>query len=257
MLSPDGRRVALTIRDENDADVWVYDLERGTFDRVTSSPATQFNPVWTPDGRRLYFVFEEPVFHVYSRAADGAAEPERVLDGPFDMVPQSVSPDGQFLVYQRADPSTRGGIWLLPLAGDPKPRAFVDTPFLEQGGAVSPDGRWLLYVSDETGRDEVYMHAFPDAGERVQVSTNGGRDAKWSRGGAEIFFREADKIMVASARGRTVGRPSMLFEKRLEGYDVARDGRFLAVVRDESAPPAPVNVVLNWFEELKRLVPTK
>ena len=254
-LSPDGTRLALTIRDENDADVWVYDLARGTFGRVTSSPTTQFNPVWTPDGRRLFFVFEEPVFHVYSRAVDGTAEPERVLDGPFDMVPRSVSPDGRLLVYTRSDPSTRGGIWVLPLEGDAKPRAFVDTPFSEQGGAVSPDGRWLLYVSDETGRDEVYMHAFPDAGERVQVSTNGGRDVKWSRDGTEIFFREADKMMMASARGRTVGRPTMLFEKRLVGYDVARDGRFLAVVPDESVPPAPVNVVLNWLEELKRLVP--
>jgi serine/threonine-protein kinase len=254
-LSPDGRRIALTIHDENDADVWVYDLARENFGRVTSSPTTQSNPVWTPDGRRLFFLFEEPVFHIYSRAADGGEESKRVMDGPFDVVPQSVSPDGQFLVYTRNAPSTKGGIWLLPLSGDPKPRAFVDTSFREQGGAVSPDGRRLSYVSDETGRQEIYLQAFPDGGDRVQVSTNGGRSAKWSRDGRELYFLEGDKMMVASVRDGTVGRPSVLFEKRLEGYDVAADGRFLAVLPDEQTPPAPVNVVLNWLEELKRRVP--
>jgi serine/threonine-protein kinase len=256
-LSPDGRRVALTIRDENDADIWVYDLSRQSFDRITSSPTTQFSPVWTPDARRLFFVFEEPVFHIYSRAVDGGAEPERVLDGPIDVIPLAVSPDGRFLVYQRNDPSTRGGVWLLPLSGDPKPRPFVDTSFREQGGALSPDAQWLAYVSDETGRDEVYLQAFPDRRERVSVSTNGGRAPKWSRDGREVFWREGDKMMVAYLRDGTIGRPSMLFEKRMEEYDVAPDGRFLAVLPDEGAPPAPVSVVLNFFEELKRLVPTK
>jgi serine/threonine-protein kinase len=256
-LSPDGRRLALTIRDEQDADVWVHDLARGTFGRVTSSPTTQSSPVWTPDGRRLFFVFEEPVFHIYSRLLDGGAEPERILDGPFDLTPLSVSPDGGILVYRRSDPSTRGGIWLLPLTGDRKPRAFVDTPASEDEGGVSPDGSWLAYRSDETGRDEVYLRSFPDGVERVQVSTNGGRTARWSRDGRDVFFREGDKLMAASVRGREVGRPVMLFEKPWGGYDVTPDGRFIAVLPDDDTPPAPVRIVLNWFEELRRLVPAK
>jgi serine/threonine protein kinase len=255
-LSPDGRRIALTVRDENDSDVWVYDLARESLGRVTSSPTTQMNPVWTPDGRRLYFVFEEPVFHIYSRAVDGGQEPQLVLGGPADMRPQSVSPDGQFLVYRRDDPVTRSGIWLLPLTGDKKPRVFVDTPSDEEGGLVSPDGRRLTYLSDETGRREVYLQPFPDGGERVQVSANGGRDPRWSRDGKTLYFREGDKMMAASVVGAAVGRPSMLFEKRIEDYDVAADGRFLAVLPDPTAPPAPVNVVLNWLEELRRLAPT-
>ena len=98
-ISPDGRTIALTIRDENDADVWTYDLPRGTFSRVSSSPTTQFRPIWSPDGRRLFFVFEEPVFHIYSHTVDGsAAEPARVLDGPSDLIPHAVSPNGEWLI---------------------------------------------------------------------------------------------------------------------------------------------------------------
>jgi Tol biopolymer transport system component len=168
-----------------------------------------------------------------------------------------VSQDGQFLVYRRSDPSLQTGLWLLPLTGDAQPKVLVDTPFREDEGAVSPDGRRLAYRSDETGREEVYLQAFPGGGERVQVSTNGGRDLRWSRDGKELFFREGDKMMAVAIRGNTVSRPSMLFEKRLQGYDAGADGRFLAALPDEHALPAPVNVVLNWFGELKRLVPTK
>ena len=258
-LSPDGRELAVSIRGERDADVWVYDLSRGTFGRVTTAPGTQSDPVWTPDGRRLYFLFEEPVFHIYSRLADGGPEPERILDGPFDVRPTSVSPDGGVLVYERNDPATtRQGIWLLPLTGERKPRAFVDTPAEERDGIVSPDGRWLAYRSDETGRDEVYLQSFPDGPDRVQVSTNGGQWVRWSRDGREIFFREGEKLMAASVRGREVGRPDMLFQRTWSGgYDVAPDGRFIAALPDENAPPTPARVVLNWLEELKQRVPTR
>ena len=216
-LSPDGRRVALTIREEGDVDVWVYDLLRENFGRITALPGTQSRPVWSADGRRLFFNWEEPVFHIYSRAADGAEAPQRVVDGPFDVNPTSVSPDGRFLVYERSDPVTKGGIWLLPLTGDAKPKAFVDTPAQEQDAAVSPDGRRLAYESNETGRGEIYLQAFPDGGDRVQVSTSGGRNARWSRDGKELYFREGDKMMAVSLQGSAVGRPMALFEKRFEG----------------------------------------
>ena len=185
----------------------MHDLVRGTFGRVTAAPATQSDPVWTPDGRRLFFLFEEPVFHIYSRLADGGPEPERILDGPSNLTPSSVSPDGRILVCNdRNDPSTRRGIWLLPLTGEQKPRAFVDTQAEERGGIVSPDSRWLAYRSDETGRDEVYIQSFPDGPDRVQVSTNGGQGQRWSRDGKEILFRRRE-LMAASVRGPDVGRP--------------------------------------------------
>jgi Tol biopolymer transport system component len=256
-ISPDGRTIALTIRDENDADIWTYDLARGTFTRISSSPTTQFHPIWSSDGRRLFFVFEEPVFHVYSHTVDGsAAEPARVLDGPSDLAPHAVSPDGQWLIYQRNDPKSKGGLWALGLKNGSTPRMLIDTPAEEGDAALSPDGRWLAYRSDETGRFEVYVQTFPDGGNRVPVSLNGGQVPRWSRDSRELFFREGDKMMAVAVKGRTFGRPSMLFTAPLFGYDVAADGRFLGVLRDSKVPQAPVNIVVNWSDELKQLVPT-
>jgi serine/threonine-protein kinase len=255
-LSPDGRLLALTIRDEN-ADIWTYDLARGTLSRITSSPTTQFEPVWSPDSRRLFFVFEEPVFHIYSQAVDNpAATPTRVLDGPFDMLPNSVSPDGAWLVYHRNDPKTRGGIWTLSLKDASTTRVILDTPAEEWYGRVSPDGRWLAYLSDETGRREVYVQAFPGGGNRVQLSLDGGGNPRWSRDSRSLFYLEGEKMMTVGLQGDSFGRPTMLFSAPLIGYDVAADGRFIGVMRDNTVPQAPVNIVLNWFDDLRRLVPS-
>jgi len=254
-VSPDGRLVALTIRDENDADIWTYDLARGTFSRVTTSPTTQFRPIWSPDGRRLFFVFEEPVFHIYSQGVDGSViAPSQVLAGPADVVPHSVSPDGQWLIYNRNDLTAKSGIWALSLK-DGQPRRLVDTMAEEDDAALSPDGQWLAYRSNETGRPEIYVQAFPDGRNRVQLSVNGGQQPRWSRNGRELFFRENDKMMAVAMEGRTFGRASMLFTAALLHYDVAADGRFLGVLRDNTVAQAPVNVVINWSDELKRLVP--
>jgi serine/threonine-protein kinase len=179
-----------------------------------------------------------------------------VLDGPLDLVPHSVSPDGAWLVYQRNDPKTQGGIWSLALKGESTPRVILDTAADETFSVVSPDGRWLAYTSDETGRREIYVQAFPDGGKRTQVSLNGGLDARWSRDSRQLYFREVQKVMAASVEGGTFGRPAMLFEAPLIDYDVAADGRFLGVLRDATVPQAPVNVVLNWFDELRRLAPS-
>lgn len=100
------------------------------------------------------------------------------------------------------------------------------------------------------------MQAFPDGGNRVPVSLNGGQEPRWSRDSSELFFREGDKMMAVAVKGRTFGRPSMLFTAPLFGYDVAPDGRFLGVLRDSTVPQASINIVVNWSDELTRLVPT-
>jgi hypothetical protein len=135
-------------------------------------------------------------------------------------------------------------------------------------GMISPDGRWLTYVSNESGRDEIYMRPFPGPGGRVLVSTDGGTEPMWSPDGRELFYRLGDKMMAVSITAEqdlSLVTPEALFEGNYQpgyiaqgintNYDIAPDGRFVMIRPEETSAPTQLNVVLNWFEELKRLVP--
>jgi serine/threonine-protein kinase len=255
-VSPSGDRASIVVTEGSDTDLWVYEFARGTLNPVSSTPGIEATPVWDPAGRRLFFTLEDRTFQIHARTLDGRAESELVLEHPFDVYPQAVSPDGRWLVYRRGDPSTRGGLWLLSLTGDAEERRFADDPsFREEVAVLSPGGEWLAYTSNESGRFEVWVERFPDGGDRVRVSTGGGTSPAWSADGGELYFREGDRMMVAALGDGLVDRPSLLFERRLLNYDVAPDGRFIAVLPDENAAPPVVDVVLNWFEELRRLSP--
>ncbi len=175
-LSPDGRRIAVSISDNHNTDIWIHDLERGTSSRFTFSPASDLNPIWTPDGRTVVYNGEEPQYTIYQRPADGSSDTQLLLKKPIDTVPTSVSPDGRWLVFTETATGTSGDIWLLPLDGEGEPRPFLQTNFQEEAGTVSPDGRWLAYHSNESGQFEIYAMPFPDGGSRVQVSLAGGQE---------------------------------------------------------------------------------
>ncbi len=145
---------------------------------------------------------------------------------------------------------------------------LLQTPFDEHTGMLSPDDRWLAYVSNESGREEIYMRPFPGPGGKVQISTEGGAEPQWSRDGKELFYRKGEKMMAVAISAEpelAAGKPTLLFEGRyLSGlsagnpatnYDVAPDGRFVMIRVEERTAPTQLNLVLNWFEELKRLVP--
>ncbi len=140
----------------------------------------------------------------------------------------------------------------------------MQTPFSEQKASISPDGRWLAYASDETGQFEVYVIAFPDPGGKTKISTDGGNDPRWSRDGRRLFYRNGRKMMevaVDYAGGFSPKTPVTLFEGSYEatefhpGYSVSRDGRFLMVKNPPESLPRQIHVILNWFEEVRRLVP--
>jgi len=165
------------------------------------------------------------------------------------------------LIFQHSFPKTRGDLLALPLDGG-EPRSVVQTPSDDTDGRLSPDGRWLAYVSDESGRREVYVQPFPQGGQRVQISIEGGNTPVWSRDGRELFFLQGTtKLMtvpISAGKELSPARPAQLFEARFDfGYDVAPDGRFIVAQRDPQAPPVPVHIVLNWFDELKAKAPLK
>ena len=260
-LSPDARRLAVTIREASGRDVWIYELERGAFSRATSGPTDEFNAIWTPDGKRLIFTVEERLYNVYGKAVNTPGSGELLVGGPHDSVPMSVSPDGKFLIFREGHPETGFDLWRLPLEGKGEPQVLVRSPFEDNNGVVSPDGRWLAYQSNESGRAEIYVQGFPDPGERWPISTEGGTDPAWSRDGRELIYRNLNRLMsvaVGSSPRFTADKPVALFERpgRAWSFDVGADPRsFILVERDPAAPPIAVSVVLNWFDELRRLVP--
>ena len=256
-VSPDGRRIVFEKADP-EPDVWFLDTTRDAFTRVTYTAGSETDPVWTADGRRIVFSHEEPVFHLYWRGADDSRPPERLLDGPEDQQATSVTPDGRFLLYQQSAPTTRGDLWMVPLTGERKPQLLVRTPFDERDAMVSADGRWMAYVSNETGRDEVYVQSFPDGRERTQASTGGGTTPRWPRRGNTLFYRDGDRLMavtVGAVPALSVSRPVIQFQAPFAaGFDVAPEGGFIGILRDPAAPPTPASVILNWFDDLQRQV---
>jgi Tol biopolymer transport system component len=265
-LSPDGRRVAVGIT-ESEFQTWLYDLSRETLTRFTFEG--NYNPVsvWAPDGKRIAFESnKEGPPNIFWQLADGSGGVERLNNSEYIQVPMSWSPDGKLLAFIEVNPTTGVDIWVLRM-GDRKAQPFLRTPFSEGAPRFSPDGHWLAYISNEAGHYEIYVQPYPGPGGKWQISTEGGTEPLWNPNGRELFYRSGDKMMavdITTHPGFAAGKPRMLFEGPYElspvqtdDYDVSPDGqRFLMLKPAERTAPTQINVVLNWFEELKRRVPT-
>ena len=265
-LSADGRRLAVTITDTSE-NIWVYDIATGTFTQLTFEGNNSM-PVWTPDGARIAFASNRTgPLNLFWKRTDGGGTDERLTTSPQPDAAHSWSPDGHRLVFVEQSPTTGRDIWMLSTDGDLRPRPVMQSPFNEAGPALSPDGRWLAYVSDESGRNEIYVTPFPSVLGKWQVSTEGGTEPLWNRDGSEIFYRIGNQVMTArttTTPSFKTNTPQLLFEGAYDkgkasrpAYDVTADGqRFLMVKTGDNEPAATrFEVVLEWFEELKRRVP--
>ncbi len=260
-LALDGHRIVVEV---GGGDLWIQDTARATFTRLTSGDTVGNTfPVWTPSVRRIAFRTLTGLRWIDpdgggSQAISGTSESD---------IPTSISPDGHTLAFIRQSVESSGDLYVLSLEGDPQSRAVVKTPGYDGAGQFSPDGRWMAYASNESGQFEVYLHPYHGPDRKIQVSTQGGTHPKWNRNGKELFYRVGNKMMVVdvlTSPDLTLSQPRVLFEQRyafgsattIPNYDVSLDGQRFVMVKDDSAS-GRVNIVLNWTEELKRVVPTK
>jgi serine/threonine protein kinase/Tol biopolymer transport system component len=269
-LSPDDSRLAVSLFNgtQGTADVWILDLKRGTKSRLTFSPGTQLSSVWSTDGKTVYYASNvKGANHIYSKAADGSAGEQTVLEeADAAEIPFGFPSDGRYLVFQRRasnDPRGNVAIWALPMFGDRKPFPIVQTPFDDIHPAVSPFGKWMAYQNTESGRSEIYVTQFPGGGARWQVSTKGGADAKWRGDGKELYFLDpSDNLMAVgvdtSGPAPRMGVPHALFQaigvqRQVGTYVVTRDGKkFLINSGSTKQGNEPLTLVTNWTAELKK-----
>ena len=272
-VSPDGTRVAVDVNLRGNSDIWIHDLARGTEAILTTDATVGSAPLWTPDGARVVFSSNrDGLPTLFTKLVDTPGQAELVVtasEGRTFITPDAWSADGRTLVFQELGGGVPTDISVLSMDGDGASELLLATESEEAGPSLSPDENWIAYSSDETGRREVYVQRFPGLGDQKFISTDGGFQPLWSPDGSELFYRGPRGMMAVSVDTEpmfSAEAPELLFEQQyfsfqaFRTYDVAPDGRFLmvkegATPEDASAPTAQLHLVLNWFEELKRLVP--
>ncbi|MHC4556376.1 MAG: protein kinase domain-containing protein [Planctomycetota bacterium] len=264
-LSPNEKCLAYTKFEGGEENIWVYNLPNGPATQVTFE-SSNFLPIWMPDGNKLTFTsYRAGPFNVYSMPVNRSNPEEPLLTGPNDQIATSWSPDGKVLLFCELNVNTGQDIWTLPSEDGNVPRPLLCESWDEVPAAFSHDGKWIAYQSDQEGQFEVYVTPYPEPIPK-KISTGGGYSPVWSADGKELFYRNGEKMIAVTIETEPelkVTNSEVLFEEQYytgtgSNYDVSRDGqRFLMVKESEDQPSATqLIVVLNWFEELKRLVPS-
>ncbi len=265
-ISPDGRFLALQISDEGISNIWVYDIERNTRNRLTFEGANQ-EPTWTPEGKRISFASNrDGIDNLYWKLADGSGDAEQIFSGERYQYPCSWSTDGELLAfYEREQTGQNRDIRVLSIQ-DRTTSTFLNSESNERAPMFSPDGNWITYVSNELGRDDIFVRRFPFQEGMWTISDGGGTDPMWAPDGKEIFYRNGDEMWSVTVETRAgfevIGRQLLFKGDYYRGtnytaydYDPKSD-RFLMIKNPEEVPERQINVVVNWFEELNKFVPT-
>jgi serine/threonine-protein kinase len=264
-LSPDGKRLLYAFgMTQAASQLFVRDLATGNEQIVAGAPT--WWSTWTPDGRRIIYIHLNPegtAGNLYWKAADGTGAEEQLLKSTRHQQPLFVTLDGRFVAYQEESPDTGFDLWMLPLQGDRTPKPLLQTKANERVASLSPDGHTIAYVSDQTGRDEIWVRPFPDGEGALQVSNDGGTDPLWADEGRTLFYSNLTStrlfaVPVSRNPNLSFGLPVSTDGSWSGGisygrnFDITPDGRRLVMVAAASTAGNEVTVVLNWFEELRQ-----
>jgi serine/threonine-protein kinase len=267
-ISPDGARAALIVGSSGTGDVWVYDLVRTTSTRLTFNTSNA-SPVWSADGKSVYYTEIESTgasSTVYRKAADGSREAEKITSVQNTVYLKAIMSGSAALVDYELN-TNNGDIVQVNLQPNAQMARLVNGRFNEYAAALSPDGHWLAYQSNESGRPEIYVRDLSAAGARTPVSTDSGEEPHWSHDGRELFYRKQGSFMSVDCETNPNFRASTprelfkgVFDLRSTSgvtYDVdPKGGRFLMIrPAAETTAATTMKIVLNWFDELRRVVP--
>jgi len=249
-LSPDGARFLVTIGPASRSDIWMYDIGRNSWNRVTTE-ASNSSAIWSPDGKQIAFASNRNgKYDLFLQPADGSGRPTQVTVGRTWDFPSSWSPDGKHIAVVEQFKTALPDIFVVAPERRATPVSLIATPFDEVNAVFSPDGHWIAYQSDESGRDEIYVQSYPVTGRRWVVSTTGGANPMWRADGSELFYRSGSKMMSVSTKLTpefTAGKPETLFKGEFsDSFDVTLDGRrFLMVRVPKPTPRTEIKVVLG------------
>jgi eukaryotic-like serine/threonine-protein kinase len=263
-LSPDGRRIAIDIVNRQQQDVWIRTLAGGTTSRVSFKGKVNTRPAWSRDGSRIAYVSDrDSVSAIFVQGIDGSVSATHLVSA-LDVWEAEWSPDGQWIVYRAGTSGLSYDLFAVRTTGDTTVVPLVSTPFFERAMTISPNGRFIAYVSDESGRDEVYVRPFPNAGEsRWLVSTSGGTEPRWAHNGRELFYvspnQDLNIVDVSTAGIFTAGKPRRLFaigaymrDQSNHAYDISSDDQRFLMIQPSAQTVGPPVLVENWVEVLKR-----
>ncbi len=260
-LSPDGRRLAVEVQGATSVDIWIWDLANHTSERLTHGGFNN-RPEWTPDGRQVLYTSSSrtPADGLWLQPADGSGDARLIVKDSNPIREGVMTHDGKTVVYRVDTPNNNRDIFAMALGGNQPRMPILVGVNDDKEPRVSPDDRWLAYISNESGREEVYVRALSGAGGRVQVSTTGGGEPLWTADGKRILYRVGTGIVAATiATAPTLavtGRTPLLdgpYESDVyhPNYDVALDGQSFVMVRPV-AESRQVILVVNWLQELRQ-----
>jgi eukaryotic-like serine/threonine-protein kinase len=271
-ISPDGTRIAVAVEDQQ-RDIWIWDLRRAVLTRLTMDPNVDTFPVWTRDSSRIVYASgRDTSINLWWQPADGSGAPERLLTSPNIQIPTSITPDGRDLIFHEVKPETSADVLRMPLAGPHKPEPLIQTTSFERQAVLSRDGRWLAFESNSSGTEEIFVRSFAGGTpSQWQVSAMGGTRPSW--GHDELFYIGGDNSLmrVAVPPNGTVwtgSAPTKLFDRFQpsgsaynRNYDVAPDSQRFVIVKEirsaEDASVSSITMIQHFDQEVTAHGPTK